>query len=284
MLEELIPLIPQFLWATNFVVSKVIVSRGLHALVLTAIRWSLAGALLYIYTKITGDKIRIGKELVIPAITGITGFSALIYAGLMVSKASIVGLTMALIPIFTAILARSYLKERLSLLLNVSIVLGFIGEILLTLGGLRGLTWLGAILGALAALDWAIYTVTSKKVMKDMGPMNLLTSAAIMAQPLNWILAIPFISIKPLLDPIVDLGIIYVSLVPGFLAYFLWLYSVKLVGASKAGVYINALPLLTLILAYFTLEERLGLLESVGALLILMALALVTYESLKERH
>ena len=284
MLEGLVPLIPQFLWATNFVVSKVIVSRGLHALALTAIRWTVAGALLYAYSKLVGDEVKVSKELLLPAITGITGFSALIYAGLMVSKASIVGLTMALIPIFTAILARSYLKERLSLVLTISIVLGFVGEILLTLGGMKGLSWLGAVLGALAALDWAIYTVTSKKVMKDMGPMNLLTSAAIMAQPLNWALALPFLSLKPLLDPVVDLGIIYVSLVPGFLAYFLWLYSVKLVGASRAGVYINALPLLTLILAYFTLGERLGLLESIGALLILMALALVTYESLKERH
>ncbi len=284
MLEGLVPLIPQFLWATNFVVSKVIVSRGLHALALTAIRWTVAGALLYAYSKLVGDEVKLSKELLLPAITGITGFSALIYAGLMVSKASIVGLTMALIPIFTAILARSYLKERLSLILTISIVLGFVGEILLTLGGIKGLSWLGAVLGALAALDWAIYTVTSKKVMKDMGPMNLLTSAAIMAQPLNWALALPFLSLKPLLDPVVDLGIIYVSLVPGFLAYFLWLYSVKLVGASRAGVYINALPLLTLILAYFTLGERLGLLESVGALLILVALALVTYESLKERH
>ncbi len=284
MLEGLVPLIPQFLWATNFVVSKVIVSRGLHALALTAIRWTVAGALLYAYSKLVGDEVKVSKELLLPAITGITGFSALIYAGLMVSKASIVGLTMALIPIFTAILARSYLKERLSLVLTISIVLGFVGEILLTLGGMKGLSWLGAVLGALAALDWAIYTVTSKKVMKDMGPMNLLTSAAIMAQPLNWALALPFLSLKPLLDPVVDLGIIYVSLVPGFLAYFLWLYSVKLVGASRAGVYINALPLLTLILAYFTLGERLGLLESIGALLILVALALVTYESLKERH
>ena len=270
------------MWATNFVVSKVIVSRGLHALVLTAIRWTVAGALLYAYTKAVGDEVRISRELVVPAVTGITGFSALIYAGLMVSKASIVGLTMALIPIFTALLAKKYLKERLTLLLKVSIALGFVGEILLTLGGLKGLTWLGAILGALAALDWAIYTVTSKKVMKDLGPMNLLTSASIMAQPLNWILAIPFLSLKPLLDPIVDLGILYVSLVPGFLAYFLWLYSVKLVGASRAGVYINALPLLTLILAYFTLGERLGFMEGIGATLILLALALVTYESLRK--
>ncbi len=281
MIEALVPLIPQFLWATNFVVSKVVVSRGLHALVLTALRWTVAGALLYAYARLSGMKLKFGKELIVPSVTGITGFSALIYLGLMFSKASVVGLTMALIPIFTALLAFKYLGERLSALLVASVVLGFAGVTLLTLGDLFGLSWLGAVFGSLAALDWAVYTVTSKKVMKEMGPMELLVSAAVLAQPLNWLLAMPFLSLKPLTDPVVLLGLLYVALVPGFVAYFLWLYSVKLVGASRAGVYINALPLLTLLLASVTLGEKLGFMESVGAALILAALALVTIDYLK---
>jgi len=280
-IEALVPLIPQFLWATNFVVSKVVVSQGLHALALTALRWTIAGALLYLYARLAGLRVELGKELLLPSVTGITGFSALIYLGLMFSKASIVGLTMALIPIFTSLLAYRYLKERLTPLLLASVFLGFAGVVLLTLSDFVGLSWLGALFGSLAALDWAIYTVSSKKVMKELGPMELLVSASLIAQPLNWALALPFFSIKPLEKLPVLLGLLYVALVPGFVAYFLWLYSVKLVGASRAGVYINALPLLTLLLASVTLGEKLTGLQLVGVLMVLTALALVTADYLK---
>ena len=281
MLEALIPLIPQFLWATNFVVSKVVISKGLNGLVLTALRWTVAGSLLYAYARLRGLRIVLSKELVIPSITGITGFSALIYLGLTFSKASVVGLSMALIPIFTSLLARVFLKERLSPLLLASLAFGSAGVTLLTLGGLRGLSWLGAVLGSLAALDWAVYTVSSKKAMLELSPLESLTSNAIMAQPVNWAVALPLFSLNPLKDPEVLAGLMYVSLVPGFLAYFLWLYSVKLVGAARAGVYINALPLLTLLLASLTLKEGLDPLQAAGAVLILMAIVLVTVDYLK---
>ncbi|NPA85106.1 MAG: EamA family transporter [Crenarchaeota archaeon] len=281
MIEALIPLVPQFLWATNFVVSKIVVSKGLHAMALTAIRWTLAGALLYLYARLAGLRVELGKDLLVPSLTGITGFSALIYLGLMFAEASVVGLTMALIPIFTALLAFKYLGEGLSPLLLASLALGFAGVALLTLGGGAELTWLGALFGSLAALDWAVYTVASKRVMRRLSPMEVLVSASLMAQPLNWALALPFLSPAPLRDAEVLLGLLYVALVPGFVAYFAWLYSVKLVGASRAGVYINALPLLTLALSWAVLGERLSGAQLAGAGLVLSALALVTLDTLR---
>ncbi|UXD22572.1 hypothetical protein IPA_06355 [Ignicoccus pacificus DSM 13166] len=282
MYEALIPLIPQMLWATNFVVSKVVVSNGLHPLLLTALRWTIAGFLLYLYARLRGLRLAFGKELVVPALTGITGFSALIYLGLMFSKASIVGLTMAFIPIATAILASIVLKEEISFLLKLSILFGTAGGLLLSAGGLQGLSWLGVLFGISASIDWAVYTVWSKKIMLELSPMELLVSIALMAQPVNWIIALPFLTLAPLHKLPVLLGLLYVALVPGFLAYFLWLYSVKLVGASRAGVYINALPLFTLVIATITLGEKLDFLESLGALSIIVALALVTIDFLRK--
>ncbi len=281
MLEALIPLIPQVLWATNFVVSKVVVSKGLNPLVLTAIRWSLASSLMYAYARITGMRVKIDRSLIVPALTGITGFSALIYLGLMLSKASIVGLTMAFIPISTSILASIFLKEKISRLVAFSIASGSVGGLFLTLGNLNGLSWLGVLLGVLAAVDWGVYTVWSKKVMVDLSPLELLVSISIMAQAVNWLLALPFLNLSPLRDVEVLLGTLYVSLVPGFAAYFLWLYSVKLIGASRAGVYINALPLFTLIISVAFLHEKLDFLELIGSALIVIALFLVTLDYLK---
>jgi len=279
--EALIPLIPQLLWATNFVVSKVVVSSGLHPLLLTAIRWTVAGALLYLYARIVGLRLSFSKDLIIPALTGITGFSALIYLGLMFSKASIVGLTMSFIPIATSILASLVLKERTSNLLKLSIVFGTVGGLLLSAGGLANLSWLGVLFGIAASIDWGVYTVWSRKAMFNLSPMELLVSIAIMAQPVNWVIALPFLSFAPLSKLNVLLGVLYVALVPGFLAYFFWLYSVKLVGASRAGVYINALPLFTLVIAIFTLHETLDFLEALGAMNIIIALVLVTIDFLK---
>ena len=282
MYEAIIPLIPQFLWATNFVVSKVVVSSGLHPLLLTAVRWTIAGALLYVYARVAGLRLSFSKDLVIPALTGITGFSALIYLGLMFSKASIVGLTMSFIPIATSILASMVLKERISNLLKLSIAFGTLGGLLLSAGGLTNLSWLGVLFGIAASLDWGIYTVWSKKAMLSLSPMELLVSIALMAQPLNWLIALPFLTLAPFQNPFVTLGVLYVALVPGFLAYFFWLYSVKLVGASRAGVYINALPLFTLLVAIATLHETLDFLEIMGALNIMIALALVTMDFLRK--
>ncbi|ALU12196.1 hypothetical protein EYM_01280 [Ignicoccus islandicus DSM 13165] len=284
MLEAAIPLIPQLLWATNFVISKIVVSSGLHPLALTAIRWTIATFLMYLYARLVGMRISLDRSLSFLALTGITGFSALIYLGLMFSKASIVGLTMAFIPIATSILAAIFLKERISKLVAASVVLGSLGGILLSAGNLNGLSWLGVLFGVLASIDWGIYTVWSKKAMVELSPMELLVSISILAQPVNWILALPFLSIEPLLKEEVLLGTLYVSLVPGFVAYFLWLYSVKLIGASRAGVYINALPLFTLIISVLTLGERLDAFEVAGSALIIAALTLVTVDYLNRTY
>ncbi len=278
MLEYIIPLFPQILWATNFVVSKVIVSKGLHPLLLTALRWSVAGSLLYLYVRLRGLRIVLSKELIVPAATGIAGFSALIYLALLFSKSSVVGLTMAFIPIFTALLASLILKERLGKLTKFAIVIGFVGGIILSGEKLGTLNFLGALLGILAAFDWAVYTITSKRIMVELSAMELLASIAILAQPINWLLALPFLNFKPLEDAEVLYGLLYVSLVPGYIAYFLWLYSVKLVGASRAGIYVSSLPVFTLILSIIILGEKLSFYEALGSVLILTALALVTFE------
>ncbi len=278
MLEYVVPLIPQILWATNFVVSKVIVSKGLHPLLLTALRWTIAGALLYLYARIRSMRIVISRELIVPAATGIAGFSALIYLALKFSKSSVVGLTMAFIPIFTALLASFILKEKLKKLVKIAVIIGFLGGIILSAEKLGSLNFLGALLGILAALDWAIYTISSKKIMIELTAMELLASIAIIAQPINWLLALPFLDFSPLRNVEVLYGLLYVSLVPGYVAYFLWLYSVRLVGASKAGIYVSSLPVFTLILSTIVLGERLTFYESLGSALILTALALVTLE------
>ena len=72
------------------------------------------------------------------------------------------------------------------------------------------------------------------------------------------------------------LSILYVAIFPSILSYIFWNRSVEIVGANKAGIFIHLMPVFTVILSFFFLEERLLTYHIPGIGLIFFGIFLVT--------
>jgi drug/metabolite transporter (DMT)-like permease len=68
-------------------------------------------------------------------------------------------------------------------------------------------------------------------------------------------------------------SILYVALFPSLLAYFCWNKGVALIGANRAGLFINLIPVFASFMAVFWLQESLAWFHFGGLFLVIAGMA-----------
>ena len=276
-------------WASNVVASRVLVSGGVDPYTLTAVRWGLAALLMTLYTLATGRRLVLTTSITVLGLLGITLFNNMLYLSVRYAPAALVGLVFGLLPIVTMLLARAAGLEPLDSWTLAAAFIGFIGVALLEAGSLSGGPKgeaLGIAIALLSVVVWALYTLLSKKLMKGLDPLEALASSTVASTPFNiasaLILGAPQASLNQLASTSLNLTLLlYVTLVPGFLAYLAWFHAVKILGAGITSLFVDLLPPSTLLLAVLLLGERLHGLQVLGAALVLLSLALAARRQLQ---
>jgi drug/metabolite transporter (DMT)-like permease len=69
-------------------------------------------------------------------------------------------------------------------------------------------------------------------------------------------------------------NILFLGLVASALCYISLNYATKVIGAVKTNTYMYAQPILTVIIAYFVLNERLTIISLVGIIMVLIGLVI----------
>ncbi|BEP17970.1 DMT family transporter [Pyrofollis japonicus] len=270
-------------WATNVVASRVIVVNGVDPFALTAIRWLLVAVMLAGYSFALGLGVPLGRRLLLAGLLGITLFNNLLYVALRFAPAALVGLTFALLPIVTMLLAEAMGLEKGDNILYLAAILGLLGVTLIELGSYKGSlhggkAWLGVLIAVISVFVWALYTIESKKLMRGLHPLAALAGSTLLSTPFNIVVALPQLpgSVIRLAEPRLLVLLLYIVAVPGFLAYIAWFHAVKALGASTTSLFVNLLPVFTTILAWILLGERLRGTQLAGAILVFTALGLAT--------
>jgi len=195
-------------------------------------------------------------------------------------KASLTAMIVSMNPLFVSVFAIYILREKLSKLQIISLVVGIAGLGLIIcaerdLGsGLYLNLPLGILFAILACVTFALYTVLTKRLVARHG--NLITNSmsfligGILLALINLV-----IGKSMLFDPNLRsiLLIIYLGLVVTGLAYVLYFEGMKQLSASRASIYFFLKPALASILAYLILQEKLGALQIAGMMLIMLALS-----------
>jgi drug/metabolite transporter (DMT)-like permease len=207
------------------------------------------------------DRRRFGAMLAL-ALTGVFFFNACFFAALERIPAGRGALIMALIPVMTAIGASLVFGEGMTKLRVLGIVIALAGTaIVITRGDLTTLgntaVGIGDLLMFGSALGWVSYTLIGRRVLRGMSPLGattwsallgtvLLAVAAVFEQPWSAIAALPahgWWSIAYL----GSLGTVFA---------FLWYYQgVQRLGASRAAIFINLVPVFTIAFAALLLGE-----------------------------
>ena len=207
-------------------------------------------------------------------LTGVFGFSFFFFSGLKLITASRASLIMAICPAVIALLSSILLGERLGPLRNLGIAISLTGAAVVVSRGepmmmLKGDIGRGELLILGCVASWSCYSLIGKAVLKDLSPLPAVTYTFISG---GFCLLFPALREGIMHDMIhystvTWLCILYISLFGSAVA-FIWYYDgIKVIGASRSGVFINIVPISSVLLAFFLLNETVDGSLVLGAIL-----------------
>ena len=191
------------------------------------------------------------------------------------TTASQAGMVTALLPIMVAIGAWIWIGEQITRRIIIGGLLAFTGAIWLSIGAQSSHYAPNPIYGNtmefLAMVTAVGYTLTLKHLSRRFKPLFLTGFQALVGS----LFFTPFLllpsTIMPTEFPLApSMALLYLGIGVSFGAYGLYSYGVSKIPASEASLYVNLIPIFTVMLAYLLLDEQFGWSEVVGAFIILL--------------
>lgn len=221
--------------------------------------------------------------LILMGITGIFGFNALLFLGLQTTTATNASLITAAQPMAVPLFSIPLLRERLTSIQVVGIILSFLGVVyLIGQGSLTSILQMqfniGDLLVVLSVLAAALYNTLSKKMIGIFSPVAATAWACLWGT----ILLALFALLDPAwqnLDRVTVVGyfaIVYMAVFGTVGTYVLFYAGMKAVPASTAAIFTNVIPLTAVVWSAILLGERLTIYVLVSAVVVLTGVFLTT--------
>lgn len=241
-------------WGANFNLARPVLAE-MSPYIAGASRYVLAAALmvLIVWAKKEGIPLKHWKAYLVLGVVGVFGFNLFFFLGMETSSAINGALIMGLNPLLTAILGYLILGDKPSNRQLVAFPIGIAGVAIVVLGAGAQLTVsTGDIYILIANFNWALYNVLVKKMMpKDVS--GVASTAGIMTFGAIALTVVASLHGNSLVMPTVGAGaaLLMMSLGGGVLAYLFWNASIAHLGPSKAAIFLNLVPVTTMVIAAF---------------------------------
>lgn len=271
------------LWGGNFLVGDVLVS-DLPGEWANFLRWIIAlvvilpfcGASLFRHR---ATLIAHWRNLTILAILGVTLFNLILYVALKHAPVALAAVAFAATPFLTSGLSAICQRERPSTRLLFGASIAIAGMVLAQWQTLRlGTPVIGVVLVALAAIVWSGYCVAIR-----LAPVPAPASAVFPAQIIVGL--VPMLPIILVSGPFDAgsleaghwIGLAYLGVFAGAVAFWLWRDAVLVVGPGYASLFMNLVPISIVTLGVAFLGVRLTPVECVAFALVLSGLGLASH-------
>jgi drug/metabolite transporter (DMT)-like permease len=219
-----------------------------------------------------------GKQIIFLLLLGMTGafaYNIFFLKGMKLVEAGRAAVITANNPIFIALFAAIFFKEKLTWVKIAGIVLSVAGALIVISKGspgsiLAGNVGWGELLIFGCVASWVAYSLIGKAVMTDLSPLAAVTYSCVAGAALLLIPACQEgVTTGLFRFSVVDwFGILYLGIF-GTVVGFVWFYQgIKAIGPTKAGQFINFVPVHGIILASLVLGEHVTLSLLVGTLLV----------------
>lgn len=210
---------------------------------------------------------------------GVTLYFLLENIALTYTFASNVGVIVSIGPFFIALLAHFFLDgEKLRVQFFIGFAAALTGIFLISFNGstVLKLNPVGDVLAVLAAIAWAFYSILTRKI-SSFGCNTIQTTRRAFFYGLVFMLPALFIldfspDAAQLLVPVNLFNLLFLGLGASALCFVTWGAAVKMLGAVKTGVYIYAVPVITVITSALVLREKITGLAAFGTVLTLAGL------------
>ena len=272
-------------WAGNTIAGRL--SAGeISPMVIVFLRWAIVASLLFIfkYKKIVQSFYLLkGKILWLFCMgaLGYTGFNSLFYISAHYTSAINLGIIQGIMPAIILMGSVIFFKEKTNLIQVLGLILTFFGVlILVSKGELQTLLLLtlnhGDLIMFFSCFLYSGFTLGLRK-KPNIDPfvlMFLFSIVALISSLLGLWIEYQFNLIKWPNHNNEILLIIYIALVPSLISQMFFIRGVELIGADKAGLFINLVPLFSAFLGVIILKEHLQFFHLSSLLIILFGIYL----------
>jgi drug/metabolite transporter (DMT)-like permease len=270
------------LWGGNFLVGDVLVS-DLPGVWANFLRWIIALVVILPFCGASLIRHRTTliahwRNLTILATLGVTLFNLILYVALKHAPVALAAVAFAATPFLTSGLSAICQRERPSTRLMVGASIAIAGMVLAQWQTLRlGTPVIGVVLVALAAIVWSGYCVAIR-----LAPVPAPASAVLPAQIIVGLIPMfPIILVSgPFdagsLEPSHWIGLAYLGVFAGAVAFWLWRDAVLVVGPGYASPFMNLVPISIVTLGVAFLGVRLTPVECLAFALVLSGLGLAS--------
>lgn len=194
-------------------------------------------------------------RILLLSLVGICGYNIFFTYGMSMSEPATGSLIIAANPVMTTLLARLWKKESISPIRWLGIGLAFVGLAYIVFEGrLENALALKLSSGNLillgAPLVWAIYSIESREVMTKV-PATVMTAALVLLSlpPQAAVAAFQLDSFAWLTSWPFWLGVAYLGILATGVSYLFWNEAVNRIGAARSSVFVNLIPVTSLVIA-----------------------------------
>ncbi len=230
---------------------------------------------------------------------GVFGYTTLFFAAESLIPANNVAILYAFTPCITVLLSRFFLKQRISTLAYVGIIIALLGTIvvislsesscngkIICTGLVKNLS-LGQILAVLAAICMCLYNILNKKaVAMNLDPMTITTFSSVFGAIL---LFFTFWAFGAPAHTLLHKGfafwiaMFYTSIFATVISYKWYSEAIRYIGIGQTAVFLNGVPLSTVLIGVVLLGQSVSLGVIIAAIVIISGVLITNYAVNKQK-
>lgn len=276
-------------WAGNYVFGKFVVAE-MVPINITFTRWLFASVILIGIAHFAekpkwSEVLKEWPLLTGLAIFGIVGYNSLLYYSLNFTSPTNASLVNAFNPGLIAVASAVYLREKLSRLQVLGILVSFLGVfVIMTGGNLLQIFAVhynrGDLFMIVAIVMWTFYSIIGKK-LTAIPPVTSTAVSGLIAV----IIMAPFAITQGIdftgLSTLAVTGIAYITIFPTICSFIFWNIGVREIGPGRAGVFLNLNPVFTAVISW-AIGEKVTAVQVLGGLLVFLGVYITT--GMLEKH
>lgn len=272
------------IWGLSFLSIKVSV-MVIPPMTLALVRFVMASVILVAMLKIMEPGSRLEKKdvpaLSVAGIIGITLYFFFENNGVKLTTASVASIIIATIPIMSILSDYIFFKIPLLPYKLICVLLSIVGVYMVVGANITGPGGPGNLAGNLlmlgAAVSWVAYSIVTRPLGKKHSLLFIVTYQTIFGT----ISLVPFSLLEigdwqPVSVAII-LNVAYLGIFCSALGYYLYVYAMKKLGIGVVSLFINLIPVVTVVSSYFILGEEITTVQMAGGALIMTSVYLASW-------
>lgn len=250
------------------------------------LRFAVATISMAILTRLIDGKLTLPPKsqifrLLLLGFTGVFCYNICFFNGLKYIEAGRASLIIALNPMAITIGAVLLFGERLSLVQTSGLFISLIGAVFVISNGDPSLLFSGgfgfgeaAIVGCV--ISWASYSIIGRKVLTAMSPLSAVFYSALFGAIMLFLVTLKERTLGVMIGYSIDdwLSLLFLGILGTAVGFSLYYYAIRAIGAARSGVFINLVPLFSILLAWLILGETIKGSVLVGGVILLFGVYL----------